>query len=66
MAYYPETALERAMKIQEIILRAMSGEILWIDVTQIIDVSPRSIMKRLFGLSPPSPPARPGQLSKKR
>jgi transposase len=45
MAYYPETALERAMKIQEIILRAMSGEILWIDAAEIIGVSPRSMRR---------------------
>jgi len=30
MSMYPDSAVRRAMKIQEIILRAMSGEITWI------------------------------------
>jgi hypothetical protein len=29
MALYPARAMERAMRIQEVILRAVSGEILW-------------------------------------
>lgn len=45
MAYYPESALERAMKIQEIIMRAMSGEILWMDAAEIIGISPRSMRR---------------------
>lgn len=45
MAYYPESALERAMKIQEIIIRAMSGEITWIDAAEIIGISPRSMRR---------------------
>jgi transposase len=45
MAYYPGTALERSMKIQEVIMRAMSGEITWIDAAEIIGVSPRSMRR---------------------
>jgi len=36
MAYYPESVLERSMKIQEIIMRAMSGENSWIDEAEPI------------------------------
>jgi len=39
MSMYPDSALRRAMKIQEIILRAMSGEITWIKAAMIIGVS---------------------------
>ena len=42
MSMYPDSALRRAMKIQEIILRAMSGEITWIKAAWIIGVSDRS------------------------
>ena len=31
MGLYPARAVERAMKIQEVILRALSGEILWME-----------------------------------
>lgn len=33
------------MKIQEIIMRAMSGEITWIDAAEIIGISPRSMRR---------------------
>jgi transposase len=39
------TAMVKAMKIQEVILKAISGEILWIDAADIIGVSYRT-MKR--------------------
>jgi len=30
MGTYPDAAVERAMKIQEVLLRAMSGQISWV------------------------------------
>lgn len=45
MAYYPGSAVERAMKVQEVIMRAMSGEILWMDAAEIIGISPRSMRR---------------------
>ena len=45
MSMYPDSALRRAMKIQEIILRAMSGEITWIKAAWIIGVSDRSMRR---------------------
>jgi transposase len=42
---YPDSALRRAMKIQEIILRAMNGEITWIKAAWIIGVSDRSMRR---------------------
>ncbi len=43
--YYPELALERAMKIQEVILRAMSGRIHWIQAAEIIGISDRQMRR---------------------
>ena len=45
MTQYSFAATVKAMKIQEVILRAASGEILWIDAADIIGVSYRT-MKR--------------------
>jgi len=45
MAYYPESEMERAMKVQEVIMRAMSGEILWMEAAEIIGISPRSMRR---------------------
>ena len=45
MSMYSDSALRRAMKIQEIILRAMSGEITWIKVAMIISVSDRNMRR---------------------
>ncbi len=45
MSLYPDTAVRRAMKIQEIVLRAMSGEITWIKAAQIIGVSDRTMRR---------------------
>lgn len=42
---YSDAAVRRAMKIQEIILRAMSGEITWIRAAQIIGVSDRTMRR---------------------
>jgi transposase len=45
MIYYSEAEGERAMKVQEVILRAMSGEILWVDAADILGISPRSMRR---------------------
>ena len=42
---YPLKAMERAMKIQEIILRAMSNQITWIQAAEIIGISPRQMRR---------------------
>jgi hypothetical protein len=38
MGQYPARAVERAMKIQEVILRAVSGQILWMHAAEIIGI----------------------------
>ena len=45
MAIYPAATVERAMKIQEVILRAVSGQILWSQAAEIIGVSDRSMRR---------------------
>ena len=45
MGLYPPGAVERAMKVQEVILRAISGEINWIQAAEIIGVSPRTMRR---------------------
>lgn len=45
MGLYPVRALERAMKIQEVILRAVSGQILWSQAAEIIGISDRSMRR---------------------
>jgi transposase len=45
MGLYPARALERAMKVQEVILRAMSGEILWMQAAEIIGITDRSMRR---------------------
>src|SRR4030095_9622278 len=42
---YPPVALERAMTIREVVLRAMSGEISWIQAAEIIGCTPRSVRR---------------------
>jgi hypothetical protein len=39
MEIYPRTAAERAMKLQEVLLRATSGEIKWWQATELIGIS---------------------------
>lgn len=45
MGLYSDAAMRRAMKIQEIILRAMSGELTWIKAAHIIGVSDRTMRR---------------------
>jgi transposase len=45
MALYPARAVERALKIQEVILRAVDGRILWSQAAEIIGISDRSMRR---------------------
>ena len=45
MSLYSARALERAMKIQEVILRAASGKILWMQAAEILGISDRSLRR---------------------
>lgn len=45
MTFYSVSAMERTMKVQEVILRAMSGEIHWIQAAEILGVSDRTMRR---------------------
>jgi len=45
MRNYGEVAVERAMKIQEIILRAIAKKIMWLEAAQIIGISARQMRR---------------------
>src|SRR6516164_5531300 len=45
MRFYPESAVERAMKIQEVILRAMAKKITWGQAAEIIGISDRQMRR---------------------
>ena len=45
MGEYPQPEVERAMKVQEVILRAMSGELQWYEAAEIIGVSVRTMRR---------------------
>lgn len=45
MVTYPPSAVGRAMRVQEVILRAMSGEITWIRAAEILGISARSLRR---------------------
>ena len=45
MVLYAPSAVVRVMKLQEVILRAMSGEITWIRAAEIIGISARSMRR---------------------
>ena len=46
MHLFPARALERAMKIREVIARAMSRKINWIQAAEILGMSDRVIVMR--------------------
>src|ERR1700734_462078 len=46
METYPRTAMERAMKVQEVLLQAMAKKITWWQAAEILGVSDRT-MRRL-------------------
>jgi transposase len=45
MPLFPARALERAMKIKEVITRAMSGAINWLEAAEIIGITDRSMRR---------------------
>jgi len=45
MGRYPQDAVERAMKVQEVILRAMSGQIQWFEAAEILGISCRTMRR---------------------
>lgn len=45
MGDYSSRAVERAMKVQEVILRAMSGQLAWVQAAEILGLSPRSMRR---------------------
>ncbi len=45
MDFYPTAALERAMKVQEVILRAMAKRITWWQAAEIIGISDRQMRR---------------------
>ncbi len=42
---YTAAAVERAMKVQEVILRALSGRQTWLQVADVLGVSPRTVRR---------------------
>jgi DNA-binding Lrp family transcriptional regulator len=46
MEIYPRTAAERAMKLQEVLLRATSGKIKWWQAAELIGISARQLRRR--------------------
>ena len=49
MESYPRAAVERAMKAQEVILRAMAKKITWLQAAEIIGISDRSMRRWRHG-----------------
>lgn len=45
MQLYPARAVERAMEINEVITRAMSGPINWIQAAEILGMTDRSLRR---------------------
>lgn len=45
MGRYPESAVERAMKVQEVLLRAMGGQISWLQAGEILGLCPRQVRR---------------------
>jgi transposase len=43
--YYPSSAMERAMKVQEVILRAMAGRLKWYQAAEILGISDRQMRR---------------------
>ncbi len=43
MDYYPPTTVERAMRVQEVMLKAMSGQMKWLEAADVLGVRPRTI-----------------------
>jgi len=45
MRHYPEAALERAMKVQEVMLRALGKRITWWQAAEILGISVRQMRR---------------------
>jgi hypothetical protein len=45
MALYGPTAVERALKVHEVLLRALAGKITWIQAAAILKMHPRSVRR---------------------
>jgi transposase len=45
MEIYPRTAVERAMKLQEVLLRATAGKIKWWQAAEMIGISERQMRR---------------------
>jgi hypothetical protein len=45
MEIYPRTAAERAMKLQEVLLRATTGKIKWWQAAELIGISERQMRR---------------------
>jgi transposase len=48
MKLYPEAAMERAMKVQEVILRGLAKKITWIQAAEILGISCRQMRRWLW------------------
>jgi hypothetical protein len=42
---YPLSAVERAMKVQEVIVRALAGKLTWLQAADILGRSPSSVSR---------------------
>ncbi len=42
---YPPSAMERAMKVQEVILRAIDGRLKWYEAAEILGISDRQMRR---------------------
>jgi len=45
MEGYPIAAVERAMKVQEVILKAMAGKMKWWEAAEVLGLSPRTVRR---------------------
>lgn len=45
MRRYAESAVERAMKVQEVLVRAMGGHISWVQAGEILGLCPRQVLR---------------------
>lgn len=45
MGIYPRAAVERAMKVQEVLLRATTGKIKWWQAAELIGISERQMRR---------------------
>ena len=45
MIFYPESAVERAMKVQDVMLQAMAKKITWWQAAEILGISDRHLRR---------------------